>query len=95
MVAHDASYLNNMISVEYLRTTKKDLPFLLPFLILIFVNLSLGYFVGVSYRSDTTRYMTGAEQLLSDQQLSGTQTAYIGYVAVLALAKTVGLGEWE
>ena len=45
---------------------------------------------GVHHGGDTPRYVGGAERLLGGEPLLGRDSAYVGYIAVVALFQTLG-----
>ncbi len=48
---------------------------------------------GVHHGGDTPRYVGGAERLLAGEPLLGRDSAYIGYIAFVAVSKTLAIGE--
>lgn len=60
--------------------------------VLLFVAMSAFMWTarGVHHGGDTPRYVGGAERLLSGEPLLGRDSAYVGYIAVVALFQTLG-----
>ena len=48
--------------------------------------------IGVAIGGDSPRYVDGADRLLRGQGLHGVQSAYAGYIAVVAFARLIGTG---
>ena len=56
-----------------------------------FGTLCTGY-GGIQYGCDSERYLGGAENLCQGKGIEGYRNAYIGYMAIIALGKILGIG---
>ena len=59
----------------------------------LLVNLALLARFGIQHGVDSTRYLSGASNLLTGQPFPLEQKRYLGYIAVVAMSRLVGTGE--
>src|SRR5580765_6013426 len=71
-------------------------PIALPLSLLLcsmLINFALLAKFGIQHGVDTTRYLNGAANLLGGQSFPTEQKRYLGYIAVLAVSRLLGIGE--
>lgn len=96
--------MNKIIFTSYnwLENNKKLVCFfiillaLLKFIYLNYLNWNYGTlctgYGGIQYGCDSNRYLEGAENLIQGKGIIGYRNAYVGYMAIIALGKILGLG---
>ncbi len=62
------------------------------FFVSLIFNFLLFFVQGIKMGGDSSRYISGAENLLAGIELNGKQTPYFGFILVVAFFKTIHLG---
>lgn len=61
-------------------------------LVFLMINVMVFAMAGVRLGGDTPMFTGGADSLLKGQPLSGRQRSYLGYIGMVAVSQTIGIG---